>query len=353
MERVPAAFAPVAYIPGLFYEALVRMRGSLYSRGIIRRQRLPGPVISIGNLTMGGTGKTPLVIYTARTLAKLGFEPAVLTRGYGRDEPNRMHIVSPGEYIHSPAAVLGDEPAVIRRHLPAILLGISKNRYLAGKEIWKRHPGVVFVLDDGFQHLKLQRDLDIVLVDRSRPPASDRLIPLGTLREPLAGLCRCDVVIVNDMPHFKKADAVATQIRELHPGGIVFQSRQEIASLVPIDSWKKGEPAKTPQPAVRTAYLVSAVGNPERFRRDIERTGIRVTGATSFADHHRIGPKEWQGCIVEAMNKNAEVMIMTEKDAVKIDNPPAFPLLVAVQDTVISDPGKFEQILRESIEARL
>ena len=145
---------------------------------IIRRQRLPGPVISIGNLTMGGTGKTPLVIYTARTLAKLGFEPAVLTRGYGRDEPNRMHIVSPGEYIHSPAAVLGDEPAVIRRHLPAILLGISP--VPGRKEIGSVIPASSSPMTDS--SISSSARSDIVLVDRSRPPASDRLIPRNAAR---------------------------------------------------------------------------------------------------------------------------------------------------------------------------
>ncbi len=362
MYRVHPALTPVVYIPGLLFEALVRARNGLYSADLLPQRRLPAPVISIGNLTMGGTGKTPFVIYVAQMLSKFGFTPAVLTRGYGRMGSSKSHILLPEETVPSPATTLGDEPALIRRRVPSAWMGVSKNRYLAGTVLARRDERMVFVLDDGFQHRKLHRNLDIVLVDSSRPLGSDRIFPRGTLREPVAALRRCDAIVINDSTDSAKNDEVEKELRHLETRAGIFHCRQQIQALIPFRSWERGRSAGIPgEPAFAaeaaalpaTAYIASAIGNPERFRSDVRELGIEVIGAKFFADHYLPGKEDWRHCIEEARQKGVAAMITTEKDAVKIVEPPDFPLLVAVQSTKISDASAFELLLKKSIKERV
>lgn len=350
MDRVPSALARVAYIPALVFEALVRARGGLYSAALLPRRRLPAPVISIGNMTMGGSGKTPLVICVAQILLKLGLTPAILTRGYGRVRSGESHILSPGERVPSPASTLGDEPALIRRHLPSTWMGVSKDRFLAGTIISKRGPHVVFVLDDGFQHRRLHRDLDIVIIDSSQPLRSNRVFPRGTLREPASGLSRCDLVVINDSNDASRC--VEEEIRDIKCDATIFRCKQTIRPLVPFVSWHESA-GETDMVPPKSAYLVGALGNPERFRSDVRRLGIDIKGARFFRDHYKPTSKDWQACIEQARRSGVEALITTEKDAVKIGQNPDFPLLVAVQSTEISDAHGFETVLKTKIEEKL
>lgn len=339
------------FIPGLAFEALIRARNGLYAAALLPRRRLPEPVISVGNITMGGAGKTPLVIYVAQTLAKLGFNPAVLSRGYGRIEPNRSHILSPGEKVLSPARILGDEPALIRRHIPSAWMGISKNRFLAGNLIAKQQQRTAFILDDGFQHRGLHRDLDIVIIDSSQLLGSNRVFPRGTLREPLSGLRRCHIVIINGARDEEDTDSVVAEIRRYHPKVTLFHCKQRIRSLVPFSAWKDDAGSQT-APA-QSAYLVTALGNPKRFERDIRELGIVIRGSKFYPDHYWPKPNDWIACIEEARSKDASAVIITEKDAVKISHPPNFPLLVSIQSTEVSDAKEFERVLKNCAEERL
>lgn len=356
MYRVPTALAPAVYIPGLVYEILVRTRNGLYASARLRQERLPRPVISVGNITMGGTGKTPLVIYIAGLLSRCGWAPAILTRGHGRTRSRGSHILQPGETIPSAALNLGDEPALIRRHIPSSWMGVCKNRFHTGNLLSKQHPGMVFVLDDGFQHLKLHRDLDIVVIDASRSLGTDSVFPRGTLREPLPGLRRSHCIVINGPFDSPATAALETELRNLGVKAAIFHCRQSIRSLIPFESWSKtgrclGDMKPGTEPEVSTpAYLVSAIGNPDRCRRDIRQAGIELTGWTFFADHHRLSRKDWKGCIELARRGGAKQIIITEKDAVKISDPPEFPLLVAVQSTEMAETAAFETILRKAVE---
>jgi tetraacyldisaccharide 4'-kinase len=353
MDKIPAALAPIAYLPGLLFEAIVRIRNRMYSNAVLQIHQLPGPVISIGNLTMGGTGKTPLVIYTAQMLAQLGYKPAVLTRGYGRPHPEWSHIVSPTRPCTANAALLGDEPALILRHVPSILMGVSKDRVCAGSSIGAENPGAVFILDDGFQHRQLHRDIDIVIIDASQPLLANHLFPRGTLREPVSSLRRSDIIVVNNMLTPGTADSVETQIRRLHPTATIFHCVQRIESLVEFNSWKERRTITNPPKSGQSTFLVTGLGNPERFRRDIQQLDIEVRGTRFFDDHYRLLPNDWQDCIREARLKKAGALVTTEKDAVKIDQSPDFPLLVAVQKTVFPDEKGFALILQKTVEGRL
>jgi tetraacyldisaccharide 4'-kinase len=353
MRRIPSGLAPVIFIPGLMYEALVRARNGLYSSAALPQHRLPGPVISIGNITMGGTGKTPLVIHIAQMLKNLGFSPVVLSRGYGRAEPNRTHILSPGDSVPSPAETLGDEPALIRRHLPSMWMGISKDRFSAGSAISKRLERAVFILDDGFQHRSLHRDLDIVIIDRSQPLTGNRVFPRGTLREPLSALHRCDMVVINGMQAGEGPDAVAAEILRYHEKAQLFFCKQTVESMIPFSNWKE-EIIRGFRPLpVESTFLVAALGNPERFERDILQLKISVRGTRFFPDHYRLKPNDWKACAEEARRRKVDAIITTEKDAIKMSQLPDFPVLVSVQSTILFDSAAFERILKNRIEERL
>lgn len=346
----PSPFlAPLLFVPGLIFEALVRGRNLSYSAGLLSSRRLHRPVISVGNLTLGGSGKTPLVIHVARTLTKLGHIPAALSRGYGRRSLAESHVLPPGNDVLFLAYNLGDEPALIRRYVPEIWLGISMDRYSIGREIEERCPKVIFVLDDGFQHRQLSRDMDIVVIDRSQPFLRDHVFPRGTLREPLSGLRRCQAVILNGISSAPDHDLIKRAIQKVIPHNHIFSCTQRIDSLVPFTIWNNPAAEEVPSAKCSCAYLAAALGNPERFRNDVEKLEISIVGSRFFRDHHRLTHQNWQNCIKEAGRRGAEAIIITEKDAVKILEPPDFPLLVAIQSTLINRPAEFEQLLAEAI----
>jgi tetraacyldisaccharide 4'-kinase len=353
MRRIPSGLAPVIFIPGLVYEALVRARNGLYSSAALPQHRLPRPVISIGNITLGGSGKTPMVIHIAQVIQNLGFSPVVLSRGYGRAEPNRTHILPPGYSVPSPAETLGDEPALIRRHIPSLWMGISKDRFSSGSAISKQLERAVFMLDDGFQHRRLHRDLDIVIIDRSQPLTSNRVFPRGSLREPLSALHRSDMVIINGMQAGEGPDLVAAEILRYHENVPLFYCKQAVESLIPFSDWKEEMAHSLPTLPVESAFLVAALGNPERFERDIRQLGIDVRGTRFFSDHCRLNPDDWMACAEEARCRKVDAIITTEKDAIKISHPPDFPVLVSVQSTALFDSEAFERILKNRIEERL
>jgi tetraacyldisaccharide 4'-kinase len=338
-------------IPGLLYESLVRARNGLYDAGVLPRRYLPGPVLSVGNITMGGTGKTPLVLYIAQVLTQKGFQPAILTRGYRRTQSNNTRILAPNEGVPSAARILGDEPAVMRRHISSVWMGISKNRFRAGCIISQKLRHAIFILDDGFQHRRLYRDLDIVILDRSQALQSNRVFPRGTLREPLSGLHRCHAIVLNGTRDEDAGDSFMEEIARCHPQASIFCCSQTIESLVHLAAWHAMDfSVEAPRP--HSAYLVAALGNPRRFEQDVLRLRIDVRGAKFFPDHYWLTPGDWRACAEDARRKHAEAMITTEKDAVKILQSPDFPVMVSQQSTRMSNAHAFEAMLLRYAEGR-
>ncbi len=343
MYKPSPLLAPVVFVPGVLYEAAVRLRNLSYSSGLLTQARLPRPVVSIGNLTLGGSGKTPLVILIAQLVLKLGYPAAVLTRGYGRRSHVRSYILPPGITIERPAVESGDEPALVRRYAPGTWLGISSDRLSSGRVIFGRSADVIFLLDDGFQHRQLFRDLDIVVIDQTQPLLSNHVFPRGSLREPLSGLRRCDAVVLNGTS--AEADLIVRAIRETNRHALILRCLQKIRRLVPLLAWNDSGPGEVPTIGCSKAFLIAALGNPDRFRKNVEETGIKAVGCSFFRDHHQLTPDEWRDCIRQARRCGAEAAIITEKDAIKIMEPPDFPLLVAIQSTEIDRPTELEQLL--------
>ena len=346
MHTIPRALAPLTFIAGLVYNASVHIRNSLYDASVLPLRRLHNPVISIGNVTTGGTGKTPLVIFTAKKFAELGFIPVILSRGYGRSDPGVSLVIPPGKHIRSPAHELGDEPALIRLHVPEAWFGISKDRFTTGSRIERSGGRMIFILDDGFQHRRLHRDLDIVVIDSSQALGFNRLLPGGTLREPLSGLARSDAIIINNAQDSKRTvDSVSSEILCLQSEAALFLCEQSIEKLIPFTSWNNPERAQSNNTSIKSAFLVAALGNPSRFQTDVLKLGIRVSGSRFFKDHYRLHPQEWRECVHSARESGAEAIIMSEKDAVKVSEPPDFPLLVSVQTTRFVNEDAFIEIL--------
>lgn len=340
--------SPLLFVPGILFEGIVRARNRLFSMGMLPPRRLPAPVISVGNLTLGGAGKSPFVIYMSKVLRDMGAIPALLSRGYGRLSPREAHVIPPGNEIPAVASRLGDEPTLIRRRVPGVWLGISTDRYGAGLRILERQKDAVFILDDGFQYQWLHRDLNIVLIDQSQPFQSNRVFPRGSLREPVSGLRRAQMIIFNCPYSGPAPDATEDTIRRVHSAAVFFHCRQEIESLVPYDRWREEGTEGAGRPAA--AYLVAAVGNPRRFQSDVEQLGIVVKGVRFYRDHVHIARQHWTSCANEALRSGAEAIITTEKDAIKMAHAPTFPLLVAVQKTSLVEAAEFERALPGLLE---
>lgn len=350
MYKAAAAIKPVLCIPGLIYGVLMRLRTVAYTQNILRQHRLSRPVISIGNLTLGGSGKTPLVLHIARTLLEQGLDVAILTRGYARRDPAQNWILAPGQCVPSPALTLGDEPALMRRHVPSAWMGIARDRVASGIVLARQTPSAVFLLDDGFQHLRLHRDLDILVIDASQPLERNHLFPRGTLREPVGGLRRAQVILIHGDTDTCDLDAIAGRMRLQAPEARVFLCTQRIRALVPFSRWVQSDLPEECEPRPRSVFLATAVGNPRRFHRDVDRFGVAVRGIRAYRDHYRLKAEDWAHCIRDAQRQKADAIAITEKDAIKIAAQPAFPIYVAVQALAISNDGAFQKILQDCIE---
>ena len=320
-----------------------RLRNRAYSANWLNRQRLDCPVISIGNITMGGTGKTPLAIHVAQMLLGLGCTPAFLSRGYGRLS-GEVVVLSPGKAIPDPVSALGDEPALIQRRVPAAWVGVSKNRFNAGALI-ERQKRVAFILDDGFQHRKLFRDLDIVVLDGSQALESARIFPSGALREPISSLRRCQLIVVNGHP--EDMNPIESVMRRLECRATIVRCEQKINALIPFVDWQKNAVLAPGGRFANTAFAVAALGNPNRFLRDLCGFGIEVKGKKLFPDHYRLNERDWTSCWKAAAGQGVDAIVTTEKDAIKVSHPPGFPLMVAIQSTEMFDDGALEKALRK------
>jgi len=310
----------------LLYRAFLRLRLAAYGRGWLPRRRLPAKVISVGNLTVGGTGKTPMVITLAAGLERRGRRVAVLTRGYGRRERLPLVINGRGEVEKYRPELMGDEPIVLARRLPEVTIGIGADRYALGRQISEMEaprPPDVFLLDDGFQHLRLARDLDIVLLDSTRPFGNGAVLPAGPLREPRRALARADLIVLTRVAENGGEAKLLEEIRGLNPRAPVFRARTKLAGVFDAATHRAANLYALKQ---QPALAFCAVGNPEAFAADLARWEFSVAGAVAFPDHHRYQISDFKSIIAQADRLGARVLLTTEKDMVNLTVvPPSLP----------------------------
>jgi tetraacyldisaccharide 4'-kinase len=296
-------------LPSFLYAAVARERRRWYARRPVWRRTLGRPVISIGNVAVGGSGKTPAVAHVARILIEAGERPAILTRGYARARSSDgVTVVSDGHRILADLDRAGDEPLMLARQLPSVPVLVSSDRYLAGV-LAERHFGcTVHLLDDGFQHFQLERDVDLVLLspDELERPVT---LPSGRLREPLDVVRRASAVIVSDADHAQAAAAGAAVGVET-----VFRLRRH------PDRPRLIEPAgRVVSPAAGTRVLaVAGLARPERFFSSLADEGWTVAGELAFADHHRYTRADVDRVVAEMRAARAVMVLTTEKDLMRL-----------------------------------
>lgn len=312
----------------LLYSQFVRSRRRYYQRRPDLRRRLSAPVISVGNLTVGGSGKTPLVAEIARMLIEMGERPAILSRGYARRHPSDgVVVVSDGRHVLVGVADAGDEPCMLARAVPGAAVVVCPSRYLAGRVAESRLGCTVHVLDDGFQHLPLDRDVDLLVAppeDFIRP----RTLPFGRFREPLDAAASADALLVPQGGERTPAE-MAQRLAVAH----AFGFRRTI-----------GRPADTP------AFAFAGIAKPERFFADLERAGWRLTGHRSFRDHHSYTPADLDQIDRAARESGAGVLLTTSKDAVRLSERRAEMLQVVEVPLDVSIEPAFRAWLQQRLD---
>jgi tetraacyldisaccharide 4'-kinase len=272
------------------FKFLIRAREKLYDSGILSTRRLHHPVISVGNLTLGGTGKTPLVIALAQGLRDRGLKPAVLSRGYGRS--SRGVLVVDSNWRES-----GDEPLLIKQRLKDVPVVVGADRFEAGLAAEQRQLGNVFILDDGFQHRRLHRDVDIVAIDPVEWSAGETLLPAGRWREPKSAITRAHAACVLESPEVSMPSLPIP----------AFSVRTEIEALCRHD----GGTARPEELKGRKVVAIAGIAKPERFFATLASMGIHAQEHIRFGDHHRYTARE-----IEALA--GDVLVTTEKDAIRL-----------------------------------
>ena len=290
------------------YGAATTWRRHCYATGSARRRRLTRPVVSVGNLRVGGSGKTPIAEYVARLLLNEGHRPAILTRGYARRVPaDGVTVVSDGVNVTAALDRAGDEPLMLARSLPGVGIFVGADRYLCGCLAERRFGATVHVLDDGFQHLQLARDVDLLLA--SEEDLTDRPLPAGRLRERLQSARAADAVLVT-----AGYDSAADRVGRALAVDTVFRVTRTIGAPREIGGGRESVVVPPGAPV----FIVAGIARPDRFIADADAAGWEVAGLLTFRDHHPYDARDVARIAAAAKAAAAAIVLTTEKDAVRL-----------------------------------
>lgn len=313
----------------LLHQAILQKRVEFYEKGVFKSFSLGGFVVSVGNLTVGGTGKTPLVAFVAEILADGGEKVCILSRGYGRADARKRVLVSDGERILADARHSGDEPFELAgKLLGKAVVVADANRAAAG--VWAREKfGITaFVLDDAFQHRKVKRDWDIVTVDATNPFGGGKLLPAGILREPLENLKRADAIVITraNLVEEKQIIDLKFEIKQFNKNCRIFVAENKISRLINLKEF----PAKAQSFAERrdadgkrqlttdNCLAFCALGNPEKFFEQLRRENFSLAETRKFSDHYFYTQNDIENLEKLARQRDAKILLTTAKDAVKL-----------------------------------
>ncbi len=309
-DRTFRYYTPVLAFFSFLYGIAQRLRHASYNLGILKKKSLPGMVVSVGNLTAGGTGKTPAVAALAKWALSQKIKVCIISRGYGGQYRSPVLVVSDGRQILSDSRLAGDEPILLAEKVPGSPVVLSRKRYLAGKYARERFGSELFIIDDGFQHMQLERDLNLVLMDGDQPFGNGHLLPRGPLREPLDQLARADVFILT---RFRKDGANGTTafLKDNYPDIPVFcadhvPDRVVFPRLEQVDS-----------PRVLNEKRVVAfagIGNPQSFRDTLVSLGAKLVAFRGFKDHYAYQKEDIDRLLRLKTREAAQYIVTTEKD---------------------------------------
>jgi tetraacyldisaccharide 4'-kinase len=293
------------------YARVTQVRRRWYQNHRQRQRHLRAPVISVGNLTVGGSGKTPVVAALAQMLQDDGFRPAILSRGYGRRAGADLVIVSDGVHVTATAEQSGDEPLMLARALPGVPVMVCADRYRAGLIAEERFGATVHLLDDGFQHVRLGRAVDLLLMSPS--DLGETVLPSGRLREPLAAAAAADAVLVPGS--YEQAARVGASIGV----ATAFQVVTQYLPAMLVTPRGEALPAAAATDCENCALAVAAIARPFRFFEALKAQGWNVRREVSFRDHHWFSAADVERVVTLAKETGAEVILTTEKDAVRLE----------------------------------
>lgn len=328
---------------GLVYAVIQRLRASMYRIGILKSRRLPRPVVSVGNISVGGTGKTPVTACIARLLLEQGYKVAVLSRGYGGSLEGQISVVSDGVTVMLGPCECGDEPFLLASTIPGLMVVIGTDRYAAGLMAMQQLAPDIFLLDDGFQHLALHRDLNILLLDCMKPFGNGWTLPAGLLRESAQAAERADLVIMTRCPDGTTLASGSTGIPSL-------ASHHRITHLLPLYDTA---PLLFSSLANSRVLAFAGIADPASFFNELESRGLNLVHTMRFQDHTTY-TKNDLSAIFEAMDKHgAEYAVTTEKDGVKLEKLPPErkkQILLAPLELVITEPALLKDILSNLLQ---
>ena len=313
-ERSWRFYTPVLAFFSLLYGFALKFRFVAYGWGILKKKRLPGFVVSVGNLTTGGTGKTPAVAALAKWALAEKFRVAIISRGYGGAYQSPVLEVSDGQRVRANSRAAGDEPVLLAQKVTGSPVVLSRERYLAGMYAHKRFGSDFFIIDDGFQHMQLERDLNLVLMDAAHPFGNGHLLPWGPLREPTDQLARADAFILTRFKGDRGARSLAF-LKENYPDIPVF-----CADHVP-DKVIFPYLDQVFSPHVLSEKRVVAfagIGNPGVFRETLVELGAKVVGFNGFGDHYSYKKEDLDRLVRLKSQTNAQYILTTEKDWMRI-----------------------------------
>jgi tetraacyldisaccharide 4'-kinase len=324
------------------YGLVARFRARAYREGILRQRHLQGVVISVGNLTVGGTGKTPMVLWIAERLLAEGKKVGILTRGY-RGKTVAESVSKSQTTARSETVSTSDEVQLLQFRLgDRVVLGVGADRYKSGVALVDR--GINwFILDDGFQYLQLARNVDIVLVDASNPFGGGHVLPAGRLREPRSALERADLIVITRSGH---APAIESVIRR-HSDAPVFYARTELTSIYSSSHSQ----LTASESRSKTLFAFCGIGNPAAFIADLRDWSFQIVGHKFFPDHHRYSPSDIAAIEKEARETGAAGLICTEKDRFNLTAaPPSMDLWVCAISLHIDREDEFWHALMEKVQ---
>ncbi len=296
------------------YRSIIGLRQTLYIWGLLKRKKLDCKVISIGNITLGGTGKTPMAIALAELLSKKQKKPAIISRGYGRTDDSVMRVVSDGRSVLTDAQSGGDEPVLMGSQLSGVPVVVGRNRYEASLYARRAFESEVIILDDGFQHLQLKRDLDIVLVDAADPFGNGKLFPAGILREPIESLHRAHAVVLTRTESPEAVEALRKNISLLTRASI-FTAQQSATDMIDRHSGDV-----KPLSALRGTRVLafSGIARPLSFTATLRSLGAVVVAECAFPDHYGYSKTDLAALFQKAADERVNMIVTTEKDAVRL-----------------------------------
>jgi tetraacyldisaccharide 4'-kinase len=319
--------------------------------GLRRRKRLPVPVISIGNVTVGGTGKTPMTLSICEGLVSRGRKPAVLSYGYGGSLDGEFSVVSTPDRLVLSAQEVGDEPAMLASRLPGVPVLVGKHRYESGMHAVTEFGVDVAVLDDGFQVWKLHRDLNILLIDGIRPFDNGRMLPAGKLREPVSALRRAECIVVTGIESEDEQFAdVAARLGQIAPRAKVISARHTPRALHAIEG---GIEIDIDSIKAQSVFALSAIARPESFEKTLAETGAVQVGCERFPDHHTYTQEDLVRTENKARACGAEFVVTTEKDRVKIAGlKTELPFLALATRLAVSDEDSLWRVVDRVLATR-